>query len=241
MTLAEKLAAPLDPNRVKHREGSGGRSLSYLEGHDVIRTANEVFGPGEWGYHVDDLTCLGEEPVSKNAREGFRVAYRATVAVHATGLTGFSDVGYGDAMEYTGSKLTPHELASKEAVTDALKRALKNFGDQFGLCLYDKDAPEHNGSNGSAGGQQKVAARAPGTDGNGSGAPATNYGSAGSLKWKYGPHAGVTIADTPLDFVVEYAGSGTNAFMVGKCKAFLEETGATEDADGDIDGDSIPF
>ena len=32
-----------------------------------------------------------------------------------------------------------HESAIKEAESDALKRALKSFGDQFGLSLYDKD------------------------------------------------------------------------------------------------------
>jgi len=52
----------------------------------------------------------------------------------------FSDVGYGDGMEYTGSRITVHELAMKEAVSDAVKRALKNFGSQFGLDLYDKEA-----------------------------------------------------------------------------------------------------
>lgn len=41
--VLNKLSRPLDPKRVKHREGGGGRSLSYLESHDIIRTANEVF------------------------------------------------------------------------------------------------------------------------------------------------------------------------------------------------------
>jgi recombination DNA repair RAD52 pathway protein len=31
-----------------------------------------------------------------------------------------------------------HESASKEAVTDALKRTLRTFGNPFGLALYDK-------------------------------------------------------------------------------------------------------
>ena len=52
----------------------------------------------------------------------------------------FSDVGYGDGFDYSGSELTIHELAMKEAVSDGVKRALKNFGDQFGLSLYDKEA-----------------------------------------------------------------------------------------------------
>lgn len=139
----EKLTQPLDPSRVKSREGGGGRSLSYIEGHDAIRTANEVFGIGNWSYRVVELSELGVEPIESGDRSGFRAGYRAVVEVEAL-IDGrvalFSDVGYGDSMEYTGSRITVHELASKEAVTDALKRALKNFGDQFGLSLYDKGA-----------------------------------------------------------------------------------------------------
>lgn len=250
--MLTKLAAPLDPNRVKHREGSGGRSLSYLEGHDVIRTANEVFGIGGWGYVVNDLTCIGTEPFERKdfktgeTKKGIRVGYRALVMARI-GEVSFEEVGYGDAQEYNGSTITPHELASKEAVTDALKRALKNLGDQFGLVLYDKFAPEHNGRNATAPGTGasssagSVGARggqAAVTEPHSPASPAaTNFASPGSLAWKYGPHAGVTIADTPLDYVIEYAESGTNGFMAGKCKAYLEESGsAVEDPDS-----SIPF
>jgi hypothetical protein len=35
--------------------------------------------------------------------------------------------------------VTAQELAIKESVTDALKRAAVAFGDQFGLVLYEKD------------------------------------------------------------------------------------------------------
>lgn len=144
------LTAPLDPARVSKRQGSGSMQLSYLEGHDAIRTANRIFGIGNWGYRTMSLTLLGEEPTERNNRAGYRVGYRAIVEVYVNGEDGqtaaiFSDTGYGDATDYSGSAITPHELASKEAVTDALKRCLKNLGDQFGLGLYDKNAPEHNG------------------------------------------------------------------------------------------------
>lgn len=139
----ERLSQPLDPSRVKSREGGGGRSLSYIEGHDAIRTANEIFGIGNWAYRVKELVSLGEEPVERNDRQGYRAGYRAVVEVMVDvndSPVVFSDVGYGDSMEYGGSRITVHELASKEAVTDGIKRALKNFGDQFGLSLYDKEA-----------------------------------------------------------------------------------------------------
>lgn len=121
----------------------------------------------------------------------------------------------------------------------------RRYGWASALAISDEDDDDGNAASapgtgatqdsGSAGGQQKVAAAR--TDGNQGGAAATNYASAGSLAWKYGPHAGVAIADTPLDYVIEYAETGTNGFMAGKCKAFLEESGSavSDDSEG------IPF
>lgn len=132
-----ELDKPLDPARVKQRQGAGRRSLDYLETHDVIRHANRIFGFGAWGF-TTELACLGEEPISKDGKQGFRVGYRATVTLTVSGCETTCGVGYGDAVEYVGSRITPHELASKEAESDGLKRALKNYGDQFGLSLYAK-------------------------------------------------------------------------------------------------------
>jgi len=104
----------------------------------VKRHANHVFGFDGWSYHVADLQLIAEEPVKKGDREGFRVGYRAIVEVRV-GQVLRGDTGYGDALEYTGNRITPHELASKEAVSDALKRCLASFGSQFGLDLYGED------------------------------------------------------------------------------------------------------
>ena len=134
----QQLNAPLDPRRVSQRQGSGGKALSFLQSHDVKRTANRIFGYDGWSYTVDELVCIGEEPYKKNNKEGVRVGYRATVTVQV-GETRRGDTGYGDAIEYQNSKITPHELASKEAVSDATKRCLASWGDQFGLVLYGDD------------------------------------------------------------------------------------------------------
>lgn len=151
-----RLTQPIGASRVKSRSGGRGGTLSYIEAHDAIRTANEIFGIGGWFYTVEELTPLGEpEPVTKDNRKGFRAGYRAVVKVTIPGTppavnqapsppgrptVTFSDVGYGDAVEYTNSYITVQELAMKEAVSDGVKRALKNLGDQFGLSLYDKEA-----------------------------------------------------------------------------------------------------
>jgi len=57
------------------------------------------------------------------------------------GLVIKEDVGFGNGVAGAsaygiGSCI---ELASKEAVTDALKRCMRYYGNKFGLTLYDKD------------------------------------------------------------------------------------------------------
>jgi DNA recombination protein Rad52 len=139
----EKLGEPLDAKRVRQRQGrGGGQALSYLETHDVIRTANDIFGFGKWGHEIVELRPLSTVQVkSSGGKDGFHVGYVCIVKLTVTGCVPVSGVGYGDATEYTQTALvTAHELAAKEAESDALKRALKNYGDQFGLALYDKAA-----------------------------------------------------------------------------------------------------
>ena len=48
------------------------------------------------------------------------------------------DVGYGH-IENCKGKAAAFEKAKKEGTTDALKRALRNFGNMLGNCVYDKD------------------------------------------------------------------------------------------------------
>jgi hypothetical protein len=60
------------------------------------------------------------------------------------------DVGHGIA---AGTSSEAIEMARKGAVTDALKRALRSFGNQFGNSLYDKDhaKPGRAGTQGAQG------------------------------------------------------------------------------------------
>lgn len=140
--MNERLAQPLDRARVKTRTDGRGGSLAYLETHDVIRTANDIFGFGKWGHEVVELRHVGQVVVhNKDKKAGTSVGYVCVVRLTVEGCVPVSGVGFGDATEYRESgPVTAHELAAKEAESDALKRALKNFGDQFGLALYDKDA-----------------------------------------------------------------------------------------------------
>ena len=127
----------LDSSRIKTRD-KGNISLSYIEGHDVIETANKVFGFGNWSYSISKLEQVSQE---QNQNQNHVICYKAIVQVlvHSENHTldvSREDVGFGTGVAKTLSDA--HEGAAKEAVTDALKRAMRSFGNQFGNSLYDK-------------------------------------------------------------------------------------------------------
>lgn len=126
-----ELSKPLDATRVRQRQAGGGRSVSYLEGYDVINTANRIFGFEGW--------ALAEPKIVFFAGVGQHGAYSATVSVHV-GDTWRGDVGFGIVQ---GPSPDAHDVAIKGAVTDAMKRAFRTFGAQFGNDLYDKTNPQH--------------------------------------------------------------------------------------------------
>ncbi len=127
----------LDGRRVKTRQQKNV-TLSYLEGYDIIDTANFAFGYGNWGYEVKELAQVSEE---MNQNQNRVIGYKAIVTItvfdarHQHYVVR-EDIGFGTgiAKEYASA----HESAGKEAVTDGLKRAFRTFGNQFGNALYDK-------------------------------------------------------------------------------------------------------
>jgi len=127
----------LSGDRVKTRQ-QGNITLSYLEGYDIIDTANFAFGYGNWGYEVKELGQVSEE-VNQNQNKviGYKAIVTVTVfdARHQHYVLR-EDIGFGTgiARDYASA----HESAGKEAVTDGLKRAFRTFGNQFGNALYDK-------------------------------------------------------------------------------------------------------
>lgn len=136
-TVIQRLNEELDPNSIRKRDGAGKKQLEYLPGHVVEANANRVFN---YNWHKQTLVMekILEREYKKNM---FEVAYKSKVEVSA-----FIDgqwitrqgTGAGNGQSY--DIFSCHELAMKEAETDAMKRALKSFGNQFGLELYDKDA-----------------------------------------------------------------------------------------------------
>ena len=144
----EVLNSQLDNARVKTREiktrEKGNINLSYIEGFDVIDTANKVFGFGNWSYSISKLDQVSQE---LNQNQNNVVCYKAVVQIqiHNTNHTldvNRQDVGFGTGV--AKSLADSHENAAKEAVTDAIKRCFRSFGNQFGNSLYDKTKNHQN-------------------------------------------------------------------------------------------------
>ena len=131
------LQSELSSDRIKVRDKVNIK-LSYLEGFDIIDTANSIFGFGGWAYTISSLEQVSQEV---NANQNVVICYKAIVKVdvydidHNT-MISRQDVGFGTGV--ARSLADAHENSAKEAVTDALKRSLRSFGNQFGNSLYDK-------------------------------------------------------------------------------------------------------
>lgn len=137
--VSAQLEKKLDPAAVK--PPPKGKFGEYVDAHHVISEANRIFGHNGWSYEITRLseTHRGEFTLKGSNGEyaQFRCSYLCTVKVHVDGtFREGSAVGMGAGKpENMGDVL---ESAVKEAETDALKRALRTYGNTFGLALYDK-------------------------------------------------------------------------------------------------------
>jgi DNA recombination protein Rad52 len=131
-----ELSKKLDPSHVMPAKPFGPKG-DYIEGWHAMAEANRIFGFDGWDYDISDCKCVSERPkkIGKDGKDGWAVSYTATVLV-VVGQVRRKDVGAGHGYDLDCG--LAHESAIKEAVTDALKRALRSFGNPFGLALYDK-------------------------------------------------------------------------------------------------------
>ena len=146
--IVESLQQSLDISRVKSRRQQG-QDVSYLESWDVIDTANNIFGFDQWTTRIVDVKVED-------------LGIRAIVEVKVRGVTR-EDVGFNAYAVAEGKAPTKRamETSLKGAVSDAMKRAFRTFGPQFGNDLYDKeneDRADNQGrqrnSNRQSGGQR---------------------------------------------------------------------------------------
>ena len=134
--ITAALTRKLDPSHVKPAKQFGPKG-DYIEGWHAMAEANRIFGFGGWSYEITECTCVSQaaREIGQAKKPGFGVTYTAKVRVIVLGVVR-EDFGAGHGYDVDCG--LAHESAIKEAVTDALKRALRSFGNPFGLALYDK-------------------------------------------------------------------------------------------------------
>jgi DNA recombination protein Rad52 len=100
--------------------------------HDIVETANRIFGFGGWQREIRRLEKVYQDETEGVYSVGYLCEYRVRVGdiVH-------EDVGFGSSSNQP-DLAQAHEMAVKGAVSDAIKRCFRAFGDQFGLSLYKK-------------------------------------------------------------------------------------------------------
>lgn len=133
----QELQEPLSSQAVRTRNQSG-RNLSYIEGWYAISEANRIFGFDSWDQEIVELKCVSERErkIGRDQKPGWGISYVASIRITVNGIKR-EGVGAGHGIDVDPGQA--HESAIKEAATDAMKRALMTFGNQFGLALYDKE------------------------------------------------------------------------------------------------------
>ena len=142
--ILEDLRAELDISRVKTRKVAG-TVIPYLEGDDVINTANRIFG--EDGWDAFPLEAVQRFEVGTKQTDSGPIVLFTYHVPYMTRFHGFLADGSVHTIEKgdIGKNSTQseafqqHEMAISGCATDALKRCMRHLGRQFGITLYDKE------------------------------------------------------------------------------------------------------
>lgn len=134
--LQQRLEKKLGPEYISARPGPSGTPVHYIGAEKVISLANDVFGFNGWSSSIQNIQV---DYADENAQTN-RITLGISVVVRVTLRDGtfHEDIGYGK-IENAKGKGAAFEKAKKEATTDAMKRALRHFGNVLGNCIYDKD------------------------------------------------------------------------------------------------------
>jgi recombination DNA repair RAD52 pathway protein len=149
-------------SRVKRRQAPGKGTVPYLEGHDIIDRANQIFDFG-WSFE------LIREPVivrwQKKVLIWNQQEKRKIPSLDANGNVQTEEVGIvyiiGKVTVELDEKIISHsdlgrciftgdtpealDMALAGSATDCLKRCFRQMGDQFGNLLYDKEITQNTG------------------------------------------------------------------------------------------------
>lgn len=129
------LSYNLDESRVKSID-KAGMKFSYLETYDCINVANTLFSY-MWDYSITKLEEVNRE-VNQNSNHviTFSAIVKVKIYDNQRNFIEREDTGVGIGTARTVGEAIDN--ASKSAVSDSLKRALRSMGAQFGNNLYAK-------------------------------------------------------------------------------------------------------
>jgi hypothetical protein len=133
------LLKPVHPRRVGRHPFTG---MSHMEGFDIRAELNRVFGFGRWDVEVTEQVLLREvQTTTSKGGDAWNVVYRTRVRLTVRTPDGAS-LSVQEATHIGESTVPAYGDAHGNAVTNsetyALRRCCINFGDQFGLSLYNK-------------------------------------------------------------------------------------------------------
>ena len=144
---------------VQTKPGRGGAVLSYIPVSVGIEKANHIWGPENWGSQTLRLERISTGTrVDRNTGEVVeRQSYIATVRVAVRGALPKEGTGL---CEVAADTPDGHDTAAKGAESDALRRALRQFGTAFGNGLYHAHLTPMNGTaNGTSAPARQTRAR----------------------------------------------------------------------------------
>ncbi len=135
---ANLLRKNIDRSCVKSMSGFGNTKVLYLEGWQAIEIANDIFGYNGWSSNIYDMKEEYREVREYRGCKIYNVAYTCMCRVILDNGVYHEDIGFGsgEGLKHLGKAI---EKAKKGAVTDALKRSLRQFGNGLGNCCYNKD------------------------------------------------------------------------------------------------------
>ena len=156
--INELLEREVPKDLIKKKDSRKGIFGDYISGQAAIMLANQLFGSSGWEHRIDKGPYLLHK--GSTTKGAHFLVYACTVEVIAYGLDTCKIAGSDIGTESAGSRSISHygsgigvatsnrdgdivgqqiDTASKGAETDAVKRALKNYGRFLGLDLYFPD------------------------------------------------------------------------------------------------------
>ncbi|KAL9653442.1 hypothetical protein ABK040_002077 [Willaertia magna] len=133
--LQRELLKKLDSDAITKRPGPNGQQVHYIETWKAIELANQLFGFNGWSSSIMEIN---NDYIDQTPQGKFNCGVSAIIRVSLKDGSFHEDIGYGvsDNQKHKGAAF---EQAKKTAVSDGLKRALRNFGNALGLTIYDRE------------------------------------------------------------------------------------------------------